>query len=325
MDALTSKRQPVIGGRSKWQALVHPRVKRRWREAVEFYLLVAPWLVGFLGLTAGPMVYSLFLSFTDFDLFHPPRWVGLQNFRHFFFSPHPLSVFWKSLGVTAYFTFLSVPVGIVGSLILALLLNAKIRGVPLYRTLFYLPSLTPSVANVLLWIWIFNSRFGLANALLRSLGLPTLRWLTDPYLVIPSIILMGLWGLGGNTMIIFLAGLQGVPTHLYEAAEIDGANWWQRFWAVTLPQLSPTLFFNLILGIIGSFQVFTSAFLMTGGGPEYATYFMVLYIYQEAFKALHMGRGAALAWILFIILLFFTLLQFRLSKRWVYYEGEGVQ
>ena len=271
------------------------------------------------------MVYSLFLSFTDFDLFHAPRWVGLENYRFFLFSPHPVSVFWKSLAVTAYYSFLSVPVGVAGSLVLALLLNTKIRAVPLYRTLFYLPSLTPSVASALVWIWIFNSRFGLANALLRRLGLPPLNWLIDPRLAIPSFVLMGLWGLGGSTMIIFLAGLQGVSAQLYEAAEIDGANWWRRFWAVTVPQISPTMFFNLILGIIGSFQVFNSAYLMTGGGPDYATWFMVFYIYQEAFKSLHMGRGAALAWLLFIILLFFTLLQFRLSKLWVYYEGEKVR
>ncbi len=295
--------------------------KRQWREALQFYLLVTPWVIGFICLTAGPMIYSLFLSFTDYDLFHTPRWVGLENLRFLFFAPQPQSVFWKSLSVTAYYTFLSVPIGIVGSLILAMMLNARIRGVPLYRTMFYLPSLTPGVANALLWVWIFNSKFGLANAVLRNLGLPPLRWLTDPYTVIPSLILMELWGLGGNTTVIFLAGLQGVSTQLYDAAQIDGANWWHRFWSVTVPQISPTIFFNLILGLIGAFQVFGSAFLMTDGGPNYASYFMGYYIYQEAFRALHMGRGAALAWILFIILMFFTLLQFTLSKRWVYYEG----
>ena len=304
------------------QSLVHGMGRHRRREAVEFYAMIAPWVLGFLGLTFGPMLYSLFLSFTDFDLFHPPRGVALGNFRYLFDQPHPLSVFWKSLAVTAYYTFFSVPIGILSSLALAMLLNTQIRGVALYRTIFYLPSLTPSVANALLWIWILNSKWGLANVLLQTLGLPPLRWLTDPNLALPSIVLMGVWSAGGNTAVIFLAGLQGVPAHLYEAAEIDGANWWARIWAVTLPMISPTLFFNLILGIIGSFQVFTSAFLMTDGGPEYATYFLVLYIYEEAFRKLQMGRGAALAWILFIILLSFTLLQFWLSRRWVYYEGE---
>ena len=312
----------IIRGQSKGLTTTHGRSRRKRREAIEFYLLVAPWLLGFLGLTAGPMLYSLILSFTDFDLFHPPYWVGVENFSHLLSSPHPISIFWRSLAVTVYFTLFSVPLNVAGSLILAIMLNTRIRGLPLYRTLFYIPSLTPPVASALLWIWIFNSKFGLANAALRTLGLPALRWLTDPHLAIPSLVLMGLWGIGGNTMIIFLAGLQGVPTHLYEAAEIDGANWWQRFSAVTVPMISPTLFFNLILGIIGSFQVFTSAFLMTSGGPEYATYFMVLYIYQEAFRKLHMGVGSALAWILFVILLSFTLLQFGLAKRWVYYEGE---
>jgi multiple sugar transport system permease protein len=307
------------------RTLVQRLGQRKNKEAVEFYLMIAPWVLGFLGLTIGPMLYSLFLSFTDFDLFHAPRWVGLGNFRFLFYEPFPRSLFWKSLSVTAYYTFFSVPVGILSSLMLALLLNTNIRGVPLYRTLFYLPSLTPGVASALLWIWIFNSKYGLANAALRMLGLPELRWLTDPNLVIPSFVLMGLWGAGGNTAIIFLAGLQGVPVHLYEAAEIDGATWWDRIRAVTLPMISPTIFFNLILGIIGSFQAFSSAFLMTDGGPEYATYFLVLYIYQEAFDKIQMGRGSAIAWILFIILLFFTLLQFWLSRRWVYYEGEAAR
>jgi len=309
----------------KQQSRVRGLGKRRTTEAIEFYIMIGPWVLGFLALTLGPMLYSLYLSFTDFDLFHAPRWVGLGNFRYLFFKPHPLSPFWKSLAVTAYFTFFSVPVGITSSLIIAMLLNAKIRGRALYRTLFYLPSLTPSVANALLWIWILNSKWGLANAVLRSVGLPEQRWLTDPKLAIPSLVLMGLWGAGGNTAVIFLAGLQGVPSHLYEAAEIDGANWWHRIWSVTLPMISPTIFFNLILGIIGSFQVFTSAFLMTDGGPEYATYFLVLYIYEEAFKKLQLGRGSAIAWILFIILLFFTLLQFWLSGRWVYYEAEAAR
>ena len=327
MDIATGREQLAARDEHKAPAArpLWGRSRRRRQEAFEFYLLVGPWLLGFLVLTAGPMLYSLYLSFTSFDLFNTPSWVGLGNFNHLFTAAYPLSVFWKSLVVTAYFTVLSVPVNIIGSLVLAILLNTKIRGLGIYRTLFYLPSLTPAFASALLWVWIFNSKFGLANAFLRSLGLPPIQWLTDAHWVIPAFVLMGLWGLGGNTMIIFLAGLQGVPQHLYEAAEIDGANWWRRLWAVTLPQVSPTIFFNLILGIVASFQVFTSAFLMTNGGPEYATYFMVLYIYQEAFKQLHMGRGAALAWILFVILMAFTLFQFWLSKRWVYYEGGEVK
>lgn len=318
---IATENEQLAARRAQQLAKTRRRHKRAWREAFEFYLLVSPWLIGFLALTAGPMLYSLYLSFTEYDLFSPPQWIGFENFSYLFTNSYPLSVLWKSLAVTAYFTFLSVPVSIAGSLILSLLLNAKIRGLSLYRTLYYLPSLAPAFASALLWVWIFNSKFGLANAALRSVGLPPVQWLTDANWVIPTFVLMGLWGLGGNTMIIFLAGLQGVPVHLYEAAEIDGANGWHRFWAVTLPQISPTLFFNLVLGIIASFQIFTSAFLMTGGGPEYATYFLVLYIYEEAFKALHMGRGAALAWILFVILMAFTLFQFWLSKRWVYYEG----
>jgi len=298
-------------------------VTYRARQALEFYLYVGPWILGFVLLTAGPMIYSLVLSFHEFDLFHPWRYVGLENYRFLLFEPFPKSLFWKSLGVTAYYSALSVPVGVIASLILAVLLNTKIRGVPLYRTLFYLPSLTPSVASALLWIWIFNSRFGLANAVLRLFGIPPIHWLTDANVVIPAFVLMGLWSAGGNTMVIFLAGLQGVPQHLYEAAQIDGAGWYQKLRTVTLPMISPTIFFNLILGVIGSFQVFGTSFLMTSGGPDYATYFLVYYIYAQAFQMLHMGLGSAIAWALFLIQLTLTLLQFYLSKKWVYYAGEA--
>ena len=298
-------------------------ISYRARQAVEFYMCTGPWIIGFLLLTAGPMIYSLILSFNDFDLFHPMRFVGLENYRFMFFEPFPKNLFWKSLGVTAYYSLLSVPSGIAASLVLAVLLNTRVRGVPLYRTLFYLPSLTPAVASALLWIFIFNSRFGLANAFLKLVGLPSVKWLTDARAVIPAFVLMGLWSAGGNTMIIFLAGLQGVPQHLYEAAQIDGAGWFRRLRSVTLPMITPTIFFNLILGVIGSFQVFGSAFLMTGGGPDYATYFMVFYIYNQAFQQLHMGFGSAIAWVLFVIQLTLTLLQFYLSKKWVFYAGEG--
>ncbi|MHB0876735.1 MAG: carbohydrate ABC transporter permease [Anaerolineae bacterium] len=295
----------------------------RTRQAVEFYTLVSPWIIGFVLLTAGPMIYSLVLSFHEFDLFHPMRFLGLENYRFMFFEPFPKNLFWKSLGVTAYYSLLSVPTGVAASLVLAVLLNTRIRGIPLYRTLFYLPSLTPAVASALLWIFIFNSRFGLANAFLRVLGLSPLHWLTDAKTVIPSFVLMGLWSAGGNTMVIFLAGLQGVPQHLYEAAQIDGAGWFRRLTSVTLPMISPTIFFNVILGVIGSFQVFGTSYLMTGGGPEYSTYFMVYYIYSQAFEMLHMGFGSAVAWVLFVIQLTLTLLQFYLSKKWVFYSGEG--
>ena len=315
-SAIAAARAGSLSGR----VLGHTRRQRR--EATEFYLLVAPWVIGFLWLTAGPMLYSLYLSFTNYDIFNPPIWVGLGNYRHLLTAPVPESLFWRSAQVTAYYTFVSVPLGLSGSLVLALMLNARIKGVSLYRTLFYLPTLTPSVANALLWVWVFNSRFGLANAALRGLGLPVQRWLSDPQLVIPSLVLMDMWGIGGNTAIVFLAGLQGVGTHLYEAAEIDGANWWQKFWSVTVPQVSPVIFFNMLLGFIGAFQTFNSAYLMTDGGPNYASYFIGFYIYNEAFGSLRMGRGAALAWMLFVVLMAFTLLQFYLSRRWVYYEGE---
>lgn len=317
VDAATSVRRSDMGEAKRGG------ITYRTRQAIEFYVCTSPWILGFLLLTAGPMVYSLLLSFHEFDLFHPWRFVGVENYRFMFFEPYPKNLFWKSLGVTAYYSLLSVPTGITASLVLAVLLNTKVRGVPLYRTLFYLPSLTPAVASALLWIFIFNSRFGLANAFLRVFGLGPVYWLTDARAVIPAFVLMGLWSAGGNTMVIFLAGLQGVPQHLYEAAQIDGAGWLTRLRHVTLPMISPTIFFNLILGVIGSFQVFGTSFLMTGGGPDYATYFMVFYIYNQAFQMLHMGFGSAIAWVLFVIQLALTLLQFYLSKKWVFYAGEA--
>jgi multiple sugar transport system permease protein len=204
---------------------------------------------------------------------------------------------------------------------MALLLNLPLPGVPIYRTLFFLPSLTPAVANALLWVWIFSPDFGLANYLLQAVGLPPQKWLFDVNLAKPSLILMGLWGIGSQ-MIIFLAGLQGIPQILYEAANIDGANEWQRFWRITLPMLSPTIFFNLVIGIIGSFQVFTTAYIATQGGPQNATLFYVLYLWRNGFDYFKMGYASALAWVLLLIVLVLTLIQFRLARRLVYYEAE---
>lgn len=286
------------------------------REAIDGYLFISPWIIGFLLFVAGPMIASLVLALMSWDLFSPPRWVGAANFTQLARDPLVRTALWN----TAFFTFLSVPLNLIVALATALLLNQQIRFQSWFRTFFYLPSIMPAVASAVLWLWILNPDIGLANALLRSLGLPTSQWLYSPASSKPTFILMGLWGVG-NTMVIFLAGLQGIPQTLYEVAEIDGANWWQRFRAVTIPMLSPVILFNLILGIIGSFQVFTSAFLLTNGGPQNSTLFAVLYLYRLAFEQFKMGYASALAWLLFVIILIFTLIQLRLSKSWVYYEG----
>ncbi|MCE7981481.1 MAG: sugar ABC transporter permease [Caldilinea sp. CFX5] len=297
------------------------RRKRRrgplWREAVDGWLFILPWLLGFLCFTAGPMVASAVLSFWEWEILTPPNWVGLANFRQMAGDP----LFRLALYNTAYYTFLGVPLYLIGALGSALLLNLPLRGIAIYRTLFFLPSLTPAVANALLWVWIFSPDFGLANYLLGMIGAPPQKWLFDVNLAKPALILMGLWGIGSQ-MIVFLGGLQGIPQTLYEAASIDGANEWRRFWNITLPMLSPTIFFNLVIGIIGSFQVFTTAYIATQGGPQNATLFYVLYLWRNGFDYFKMGYASALAWVLLLIILLLTLIQFRLARRLVYYEFE---
>jgi len=288
------------------------------------YLFVSPWLLGFVLLTAGPMLMSLYLGFTSWSMLSPPSWVGLENYQRIF-SEDPLVP--VSLLNTAYYVAFSVPLGIVLSLILALLLNQALRGISLFRTIFFLPSITNMVAVSVLWVWIFNPEYGLLNTLLQKLGLIGPLWLQSETWAKPALIIMSLWGIGG-TMIIFLAALQGIPQELYEAAALDGAGTIRSFFHITLPMISPAMFFNVLIGIIGSFQVFTQAFVMTGsatpgseGGPNNATLFFVLYLYKKAFQEFKMGYASALAWILFFIILVFTVLQVRLSKRWVYYEA----
>jgi multiple sugar transport system permease protein len=294
------------------------RARARWRrwEAVEGYLFMAPWLIGFVVWTLGPMLFSAFLVFTEWDVLTPIRWVGTANFAALARD----ELFFLSLSNTAYFTFIAVPLQLLCALGAAMVLNVRLRGIQLYRAAFYLPSVIPQVAAVILWVWIFNPEYGLINAAFRAVGLPTQLWLVDPELVKPVFIFMSLWTVG-NQMVIFLAGLQGVPDVLIEAAALDGAGAWKRFWYVVLPMISPVIFFNLIVGIIGSFQVFTTAYLATQGGPSNASLFYVLYLYQSAFQFLRMGYASALAWVLFLVILAFTLLQFRIADRWVYYEG----
>lgn len=303
------------------QAQSKRRVSRaRRREAIEGYLYLLPWLIGFIVFTGGPMIVSLYLSFTEYRITSPPTWIGLQNYKMAFFDD-PL--FWSSLGRTFYFALVAVPIGLIGSLLLAMLLNQGVKGTPIFRTLFFLPGLTPIVAAALLWTVLLQSETGVINYLLEQVGIEGPKWFGSVAWAIPGLILMTTWrSVGSNRMIIFLAGLQGVPDSLYDAAAIDGANGWQKFWHVTLPMISPTMFFNLVLGIIGALQVFAAALIATSGGPAYATWFFSLHIYSQAFEYFEMGYGSALAWIFLVVMLAFTYIQFRSSARWVYYEGE---
>lgn len=290
------------------------------REAKFGYIFISPWLLGFLMFVIIPIIASLYLSFTNYELFKSrTSWIGLKNYIELLTQDR---LFWKSLYNTIYFTVFSVPLGITVALILALLLNRKLFGVTIYRTIFYLPSVTSGVALSLLWVWLFEPNYGLINVILGRFGIQGPGWISDPLWSKPALILMSLWGIGG-TIIILLAGLQGVPEQLYEAAELDGANWWQKFIHVTLPMISPVIFFNLIMGVIGAFQYFTQAYVMTGGGPVDSTLFYVLYLFRQGFLLLRMGYASAMAWILFIIILLLTIVQFKLASYWVYYEGGG--
>lgn len=286
------------------------------------FLFITPWLIGFLLLSAGPMLASLYLSFCKYDL-HRLDWVGAENYRRLLTQD---KLFWRALQNTVLYVLFSVPLGLAGSLAIALLLNQNVRGMRVFRTLFYLPSLVPAVASSLLWLWVLNSDNGLLNYGLTLIGLShraVPHWLEDPNWTLPAFVMMSLWGVGGARMIIFLAGLQGIEESYYEAAGLDGASVWQKFRFITLPMLTPTIFFNLILGIIGSFQVFTNAYVMTNGGPSNASLFYVLYLFRNAFEYFKLGKASAMAWILFAVLLGFTLLQFRNARKWVYYEADG--
>jgi len=289
-------------------------VKRR--KALEGYLFASPWIAGFLLFTAGPMIASLALSFCKYDILTTLKWIGLENYRYLFGA----QLFWTALYNTVYWVVFGVPLRLAMALLLALLMNRKLRGTPLFRTIFYVPSVVSGVALAMLWVWLFDPSVGLINTFLRMLGAanPPL-WLGSEQWSKPALIIMSLWGVGG-TMVIFLAGLQDIPEQLYEAAEIDGAGAWHKFRTITIPLLTPSIFFNLIMGIINSFQVFTQAYVMTRGGPLYSTYFYVLYIYDEGFQYMHMGYASALAWILLLIILTLTLIQFYFSRRWVVYE-----
>lgn len=286
------------------------------KKQVEGFLFVLPWFIGFLLFQVIPIIQSLSFSFTEWDLMTEPVFVGLNNYIRLF-REDPL--FWKSLKVTVTYTLCSIPLCVITALVIALLLNQAIPGRSILRAVYYLPAITSGVAVSMAWRLIYNPDFGLLNYLLSKIGIQGPAWLSDTKWALPSLIIMAIWA-SGATMILYLAGLQGIPRELYEAAELDGAGPFQKFTKVTLPMLTPTIFFNIVISLIGSLQIFTEPYVMTGGGPQYSTYCYSLYIYENAFRYFKMGYASALAWIMFIIILVLTILQVYLSKKWVYYE-----
>lgn len=286
------------------------------RDNRDGYLFLAPWLFGLIVLTVGPMIASLYLSFTNYQVLIPPVWVGIGNYERMF-TRDPL--FWRSLSSTVYYVAGSVPIRLGIALLLAMLLNLSYKGSYFFRVIFFLPSVTSGVAVATVWLWMFHREFGVINNMLAWFRIPGPPWLGSLDWAMPSIIVMSFIYIG-HMMVVFLAGLQGIPRHLYEAAEIDGAGTLRRFRNITLPMLSPTIFFNLVMTVISSFQVFVNVYIMTRGGPAQSTYVYMIYLYDQAFRYVHMGYASALAWVLFLIILFITVVQV-LTSGWVYYEG----
>lgn len=295
------------------------RAERR-REAWQGFLCASPWVVGFLAFTLIPMAASFYLSFTRYRIVRAPQFTGIENYRYALFEDY---LFWHSLSRTGLWALWTVPLGIVGSMIAAILLNQGLHGNTFYRTCFFLPSLTPVVAAALLWKWMFNPDVGVINWVLSLVGIRGPGWLETTKWAMPALVIVALWtGIGSGRMLIFLAALQGVPKELYEASDIDGASALRKHLHITLPLITPAIFFNLIMGLLGSFQSFTMAFLTTEGGPANALYFFALHIYYQAFMHFEMGYACALSWFMFAIVLVITAIQFSGSNRWVYYESK---
>nr|WP_192756200.1 sugar ABC transporter permease [Actinopolymorpha pittospori] len=283
-----------------------------------FYVLVSPWIVGFLVFLAGPLLASLYLSLTDYDLLTTPHWVGLANYVRMF-SEDPL--FWKVLGNTTFYTFVSVPLATVISVALAALLNKPLPGMRVYRTIVYLPALVPLVASAMLFAWVLAPDAGLINRALALVGVRGPAWLLSETWVIPALVLMSIWGVGTG-VVLLLAGMQGIPGELLEAATIDGANARQRFFRIVLPMLSPVILFNVVMGLIGAFQIFSQVYILTGGGPNNASQMLVPYLFEEGFKNYRMGYASALSWVLFAVIMICTAIVFRSSSRFLFYESE---
>ena len=291
-----------------------------WYEARWGLFFICPWILGFLLFQFGPMLASVYFSFTDYNVLRPARWIGLDNYQYMV-TTDPR--FWKAIQVTVYYVVLRVPPTIAGALTCAIILNQSIRGRVVYRTLFFIPSITPGVAAILVWTWVLNPHYGLLNYMLDRIGIEGPSWLGDPDWAVPSLVMLGVWGsIGGTSAIIFLSALQDIPESLIDAARVDGATWLREQLHITIPLLTPAIFFVLVLTIIGTFQAFTAAFVSTNGGPAYATYFLVLHLYERAFQSFQMGYASALAWVLVAFLLVFTYLQIQGSNRWVHYGGD---
>lgn len=289
-------------------------------ETLTGWLFAAPALIGFALLTVVPMIVSLVLSLTDYSVFKQEvNFLGLGNYLTMFSSK---DVYLKdALKATAYYTLLNVPASLLVALLLALALNTNIKGRGIFRSIFYLPSIVPSVASCVVWLWLLNQQYGLLTTVAKNLGFGTPGWLWDKNTVIPTIVMMGLWNTG-NTMVIFLAGLQGIPRVYYEAVDVDGGNAWHKLFYVVLPMLTPTIFFNAMTAIIGSFQVFTEGYILTKGGPGNSSLFYVYYLFRQAFEKANMGYACALAWFLMLVILFITLIVLKTQKKWVYYGGD---
>ncbi|MEM7532633.1 MAG: sugar ABC transporter permease [Chloroflexota bacterium] len=301
-------------------------LSRRQRRAFAGYMYILPWVLGFLIFVLGPMIASFYLSLTKYNLLSPPVFLGFDNYVTMFNGTDPL--FFGAIWKTLYFAFVLITVGLSGSLFCALLLNTGLRGTTFFRAAFFIPSLTPVVAAAILWAWLLQPTYGPINGFLKTIGIEGPGWLQSTTWAIPGLLLIRFWNfIGGATMIVFLAGLQGVPQELYDAADVDGANGWYRFRHITIPMLSPTIFFNLITGIIAALKIFALAYVApaggsgTEGGPAHATWFYILHLYNSGFVYLQMGYASALAWVFFAGVLILTVIQFVGARRWVYYEG----
>jgi multiple sugar transport system permease protein len=303
-----------------WGKLVGAQSRFQAKRALWGYLFALPWILGLIIFWGGPIIASFYFAFTDYAVIGAPEWIGLDNYIKAFTGD---DLFWSSLGRTFTFAAVYVPAAVGGALFLAIMLNQKLQGTNIYRTVFFVPHLLPAVALAVVWTFLLDPRLGPINEFLRSLGVADPpAWLASRDSALYSVTMINVWAaVGGNTMLIFLAGLQGVPTELYEAADMDGASTFVKFRHVTLPLLTPTIFFNVVLAVIGALKVFTTAWVATAGGPSYATWFFALHIYAQAFSYFRLGYGSALAWVLVVILLFFTYLQVVYSRRWVHYEG----
>ena len=282
------------------------------------YFFIAPCIIGLVVFHFGPMLYSLFISLTQWDMITPARFIGLDNFKELLREP----LVGVSIRVTLYYALLSVPLITVITFLIAILLNSSVKGISVFRTIFYIPSIVPIVASSALWIYIFNPMFGLLNSIMRSLGLPPSNYIFSPSGAVPWLSVMAVW-MAGNTVVIYLAGLQGISRELYEAADMDGTNIFQRFIHITVPMMTPIIFYNMLMAIIGAMQTFTQVFIMTSGGPNNATLFYSLYLYRQAFRYQRMGYASALSWVLFIIIALLTALVFRSSRKWVFYESKA--